>query len=53
MKAKIKKFVGRYVKRPIAMCFGYIFYKPKYLKGKYFGKDYGKGWTWVMRNWFM
>lgn len=49
----VKKLVNRWIKKPIAVCIGYIFYDHKYLKGKYFGREYAKGWTWVMRNWFI
>ena len=49
----VKKLVNRWIKKPIAVCISYIFYDHKYLKGKYFGREYAKGWTWVMRNWFI
>lgn len=53
MATGFNRIVGRYIKKPIAMLFGYICYNPKYLKGKAFGRDYSNGWTWVMRSWFM
>ena len=53
MPSKLKRAIGRYIKKPLAMLLGYICYNPKYLKGKAFGKDYCNGWTWVMRSWFM
>lgn len=48
------KIVLEYIAKTIAMCIGYIFYDPKYLKGKYFDKvRYSIGWRWVMRSVFM
>lgn len=42
------------VKKFFAMIIGYLFYKPKYLKGKYFSKlFYSDGWRWVMETVFM
>lgn len=53
MASKAKRGIGNQIKRLIAVVIGCIFYDPKYLKGRYFGKEYGKGWSWVMKNWFM
>ena len=53
MASALNKMAKKYIKRPVAMALGYIFYDPKYLKGKYFGKSPDKGWSWVMRNWFI
>ena len=53
MKAKVKRFTDRYIKRTIAVLLGHIFYDPKYLTGRSFGKEYINGWTWIMRDWFM
>ncbi len=43
-----------FLKKTFAMIIGYIFYNPKYLKGKYFSKRaYSDGWRWVMETVFM
>lgn len=43
-----------FLKKTFAMIIGYIFYNPKYLKGKYFSKrSYSDGWRWVMETFFM
>ncbi len=53
MKRLIKGAFG-FVKKTIAMIIGYIFYDPKYLKGKYFHKyAYTQGWQWMMQTVFM
>lgn len=42
------------MKKTFAMIIGYIFYDPKYLKGKYFDKyRYSQGWQWLMQTVFM
>lgn len=43
-----------FLKKTFAMIIGYIFYKPKYLKGRFFSKRaYSDGWRWVMETVFM
>ncbi len=43
-----------FVKKMFAMIIGYIFYDPRYLKGKYFDKyRYSQGWRWLMQTVFM
>jgi len=42
------------LKKTWALILGYIFYDPKYLKGKYFSKmSYSDGWRWVLETVFM
>lgn len=51
---RIFKYGISLIKKIIAMLMGYIFYKPKYLRGKYFHRyQYSDGWRWLMRNVFM
>lgn len=53
MKSLIRGAWG-FVKKTVAMIIGYIFYDPKYLKGKYFNKyTYSQGWQWLMQTVFM
>lgn len=53
MKSLIRGAWG-FVKKTFAMIIGYIFYDPKYLKGKYFSKyTYSQGWQWLMQTVFM
>ena len=41
-------------KKSIAWIIGHIFYKHKYLKGRFFDKyRYSSGWKWVMEDFFM
>lgn len=43
-----------FIKWLIAWCVGHIFYKGKYLKGKYFKRfQYSQGWRWTMHAFFM
>mgnify|MGYP004505094187 CR=1 FL=1 len=43
-----------FVKKILAMLIGYIFYDPKYLKGRFFSKyAYSDGWRWVIETVFM
>ncbi len=43
-----------FIKWLIAWCIGHIFYKGKYLKGKYFKRfQYSIGWSWMMHTVFM
>lgn len=43
-----------FLKKTWAMLIGYIFYKPKYLKGRFFSKySYSDGWRWVLETVFM
>lgn len=43
-----------FLKKLGAQCIGYIFYNPKYLKGKEFSKyKYSSGWRWVMECFFV
>lgn len=42
------------IKKTFAQMIGYIFYSPKYLKGKEFSSyKYTSGWRWVMENFFI
>lgn len=42
------------LKKTYALCIGYIFYKPKYLKGAEFSTyKYSNGWRWVLENVFI
>lgn len=53
----MKRIIGGilgYIKKTFAMIIGYIFYDPKYLRGKYFDKRrYSMGWRWIMETVFM
>lgn len=50
---KAKFSVKTLVLKPIALLIGHIFYNPKYLKGKFFGKGMTRGWYWVLRCFFI
>ncbi len=51
---KIIKAGFGFLKKSWAMFIGYIFYNPKYLKGKYFSKySYSDGWRWVLETVFI
>lgn len=53
MKSLIRGAWG-FFKKTVAMIIGYIFYDPKYLKGKYFNRyTYSQGWQWLMQTVFM
>lgn len=42
------------LKKTWAMCIGYLFYDPKYLKGREFSTyKYTNGWRWVLENIFI
>ncbi len=42
------------LKKIYAQCIGYLFYDPKYLKGKEFSRyHFSNGWRWVLQNVFM
>ncbi|MBR5514736.1 MAG: Coenzyme F420 hydrogenase/dehydrogenase, beta subunit C-terminal domain [Clostridia bacterium] len=53
----MKRIIGRlisFIKWFFAWCIGHIFYKGKYLKGKYFKRfQYSQGWRWTMHAVFM
>lgn len=53
----MKRILGRvlsFIKWLIAWCIGHIFYKGKYLHGKYFKRfSYSIGWRWMMHDVFM
>lgn len=56
-KYSIKQYISAGIsllKKIVAQCIGYIFYDPKYLKGKEFSSyKYSSGWRWVMECFFM
>lgn len=56
-KYSIKQYISAGIsllKKIVAQCIGYIFYDPKYLKGKEFSSyKYSNGWRWVMECFFI
>lgn len=51
---KVLKFALGLFKKTIAWIIGHIFYKPQYLKGRFFDKyRYSSGWKWVMEDFFI
>ncbi len=48
------KFAVSFLKKNIAWIIGHIFYKSRYLKGRFFDKyRYSSGWRWVIEDFFI